>query len=61
MGQVHRLLYLKGVQVLRSFYLKGFESRFELNGRFELKDRGTLSSVDFMGGVRSFGARERGG
>ena len=46
------------VQVLRSFYL---ESRFELNGKFELKERGTFSTVDFMGGARFCGVRGRGG
>ena len=40
------------VQVLQSFYPRGFKSRFKLNGKFKLKKRGTLSTVDFMGGVR---------
>ena len=40
---------------------KRFCSRFKLNRKFELKERGALSKVDFMGGVRSFGVREQGG
>ena len=47
------------MQVLRSVYLRGFESRFELYGKFESEGRERCLRLTFMGGARSFGVRGR--
>ena len=48
-------------QVLRSFYLRGFESRVELSVKFESEEREHYLQFTFMEGAGSLGVRGRGG
>ena len=45
-------------QVLRSFYLRGFESRVECVCQVRVRGKGMLSLDDFHGGCRILGSKE---